>query len=220
MKKVFKNKRLIKINKFDIPKFWDCGWRRVACGKKNCLLCGKILRDRQKHIDRGEDPDDIKSVFEDVGGSLSEALAMIKKDAESKGIDITNIGGIKEPPRPGSFPLYRKVSKWRDRVEFISKEAIAAGSFWIETEAAADLLWYRNTLAAKTYWQLCNRWHMDNGDEYGDFDHEYTKYVLGECLLILKRSLRELAALMSEQKGELTLAAAYLYKLEKQILEI
>lgn len=220
MKKIFRNKKLIKIDGFEIPKFWECGWRRVPCGKKNCLLCGKILQNRQGHIKKGENPDDLKSVFEDVGSSLAEALAMIKKDAERMGIEITNIDKIQEPPCPSKFSLYRNVSKWRNRIELIAEHAVKSGDLWIETEAAADLLWYKNTLAAKTYRQLCNRWHMDNGDEYGDIDYEYTKYVIGECVLILKKSLQELSLFASEQKGELVLAIARLHALEKQILKI
>lgn len=220
MKKTYKNKKLIKIDSFKVPNFWECGWRRIACGKKICIMCGKISRNRKKHTMKGENPDDLKFVLEDVGSSLAEALLAIKKDAERRGIDLTNIDDIKEPPRPHKFSLYRKVSNWRNEVSEIFESAEASGSLWIGTEAAADLAWYINTLAAKTYRQLCNQWHIKNGDDYGDFDYEYTKYVLAECVSILNRSLEKLALLSSEQKGDLLLAAAHLYKLEKQISEI
>lgn len=220
MKKIFKSGKLVKVGSFGVPKFWECGWRRIPCGGKKCVLCGKIRRDRQRHIDNGEDPDDMRSVLEDVGGSLAEALIAIKKDAESKGIDITNIDGIQMPPRPGSFPLYRKVSAWWDSIDALVKEAVATESLWIETEAAADLFWYKDTLAAKTYRQLSNRWHMRQGDSYGEFDHVYTNYVLRECVGILKDSLRQLTLLRTDQKGQLALAAARLAVLEKNIMKI
>jgi len=216
----------IKANKdgsFKMPKWMECTWRRVPCGKDNCPLCGRIKKNRQKHIDRGEDPDDLKSVFEDVGNNFKEALMMIKKDAERIGIDITNIDntkGIKEPPAPKKFPLYRKVSRWRELIEEILKEASMSESLWLETEAADDLMWYRNTLAAKTYRQLCNHWEIENGDDYGDFDYKYTKYVLQECLKILKNSLAYLSLLNSGQKGEFILALNKLQLLESQILRI
>lgn len=211
---------LKRIGNFKIPEWWDCGWKRVSCNKKSCLLCGRILRDRRKHIERGEDPDSMKSAMEDAGGSLSEALRMIKKDAERLGIDITNLENIKEPPEPEKFSLYRKVAKWRNFVSEIVKHAEESDNLWLGTEAAADLLWYKNTLAAKTYRQLCNLWHMDNGDEYGDIDFKYTKYVLIECLKILKRSLNALALLASDQKGELMMAAGQMAKLESAILTV
>lgn len=211
---------LPKIKGFNIPKWWECGWRRVACGKKSCVLCGRILGDRQKHIERGEDPDDMKSVLEDVGGSLSEALAMIKQDARRMGIDIANIDNIKEPPRPDKFALYRRVAKWRGIVSEIIARAEESQSLWLFTEVAADLMWYKNIVAAKTYRQLCNRWHIDHGDDYGEVDVVYTKYVLTECIRIMKKSLHELSLLASEQKAELMLAAGRLAKFESEILTI
>lgn len=205
---------------FKMPKWMECTWRRIPCGRDGCPICGRIKRDRQRHLECGEDPDDLKNVFEDVGNSFKEDLELIKKDAERLGIDITNIDNIQEPPEPKKFPLYRKVSKWRNFVEEILNDAYDTGSLWIETEAAADLLWYKNILMAKTYRQLCNQWHLKNGDEYGEVDYEYTKYILDECLKILKKVLNELILLESPQKLGLIVALARLSKIEEKILSI
>jgi len=205
---------------FKMPKWMECTWRRVPCGRDECPICGRIKKDRQRHIEKGEDPDDLKSVLEDVGRNFKEALEMIKKDAESKGFNITNIENIKEPPEPKEFPLYGEVEKWNKSVMALEDRAQALGEFWIHTEAAADLFWYANTLMAKTYRQLCNRWHIENGDEYGDFDHQYTASILKECLEILKNSLRELIENNQSQRYELNLILSRLLKLEKQIIKI
>lgn len=203
---------------FKMPEWMECTWRRVHCGKDDCPVCGRIKRDRQKHIERGEDPDDPKSVFEDVGQNFKEALEMIKKDCEAQGIKLTNIKDIKEPPEPEKFPLYRKVKKWRNRVfNLITHPNF---EFWLYTEPVQDLLWYINTLTAKTYRQLCNKWHIENGDEYGDFDHQYTGRILKETLKILKKSLRELSRNNLSQRKELGLMLSELFKLEKQIIKI
>ena len=95
-----------------------------------------------------------------------------------------------------------------------------SGEFWIYTEEAADLFWYASTLAAKTYRQLCNRWHTENGDDYGAIDFQYTSYVLKECLKILKKSLKTLARNNQARARELNLILSELKKLEKQILKI
>ncbi len=205
---------------FKMPEWMECSWRRVPCNKDKCPICGRVKKDRQRHIDKGEDPDDLKSVFEDVGNNLHEALAMVKKDAERMGIDITNIDDIKEPPEPEKFPFYRKVEKWRNQIIRIADDADNQSEFWLHTELASDLLWYTNTLCAKTYRQLCNKWHIKHGDGYGDFDYDYTKYVLGECLKILKKSLNDLSLLNSGNKGELISLLSGLFKLEKRILTI
>lgn len=208
---------------FEMPKWMECTWRRVPCGKDKCRICGQIKRDRQKHITRGENPDSIKSVLEDVGDTFREALTMIKKDAESKGFDISNIDDIKELSRSEEFPLYKKVKKWRDTILKIAEaehQSHTCESLWLNTEEAADLFWYINTLSVKTYRQLCNRWHIKTGGEHGDFDYKYTKHVLKECLEILKKSLKDLSFLAPAKTGELITALAELNNLEREILKI
>lgn len=201
---------------FKMPKWMECTWRRVACGKDDCKICGKIKQDRLRHIMAGEDPDSMESVFEDVGRNLKETLAMVRRDAKRLGIDVTNIDDIQEPPEPWDFPLYEKVKTWHDAVANIAATADAQGPAWLRTEAALDLFWYANTLTAKVYRQLCNRWHMDHGDGYGEFDYAYTKQVLGECLGILEASLSQLFL----SYPDLTLSYAELLRLKEDIVRI
>ena len=202
------------------PAWMDCAWRRVPCNKDSCRICGKINRDRKRHIAEGRDPDDLAVVFEDVGNNFKEALAMIKQDAEKHGIDITNIEDIQEPPEPNKFPLYKNAMRWREGIHKLAAGAEEANSVWPETEAGQDLIWYSNTLIAKTYRQLCNRWHLENGDNYGDYDYEYTSGVLRECLKIIKAAFATLSELSLEQSGGLAIASVYLAGLEKDILNI
>lgn len=207
-------------NKIMMPKWMECTWRRVPCDKGNCRICGKIKKDREQHIVNGEDPDSMGAIIEDVSNTFKEALATIKKDAEAKGFNITNIDDIQEPPKPKEFSLYNKIKEWHDGISKIIKEAEEVESFWLNTEEAADLSWYNYTVIAKTYRQLCNRWHIENKDDYGNFDYEYTKYVLEECFKILKNSLSILSKIDSNEKGKLILSLMHLPTLEKDILEI
>jgi len=206
--------------KFEMPKWMECGWRRVGCGKDDCPLCGRIKRDRQKCIVKGEDPDGWKSVFEDVNHNLKEALVMIKKDAESKGFDITNIDDIKEPPEPEEFALYNEADKWRNLIYAILEDAAETGELWIDTEAGRDLSWYNSVLLGKIYRQLSNRWEMENGDAYGEFDYDYTKKIISESLKMLERSFAELIPYDTGQKINLMLAQSQLLGLQKKILNI
>ena len=221
-KRLEKEGTLMKLpkGKLEMPKWMECTWRRIKCEKDDCPICGKIKKDRQRHIERGEDPDSMESVLQDVGQNFKETLKMIKEDVERMGIDITNVEDIQEPPKPEEFPLYKEVGKWNKEVLKIGDGAELSGSWWIHTEAAADLFWYSRTLLAKTYRQLCNKWHIENGDDYGKFNHKYTGYVLKECLAILKKSLRELIASNQSQRKELNSILSELFKLEKQITKI
>ena len=205
---------------FVMPKWMDCTWRRIPCGRDDCPICGRIKRDRKKHLARGEDPDSMEAALEDVGNNFKEALAMIKKDAKRMGIDISNIDDIKEPPKPHEFPLYNKINSWRHDIYQMAEQASENLEAWPELEPGLDLFWYANTTLAKTYRQLCNRWHLEQGDEYGEEDYEYTKYVLGECLAILKKSLSKLITMYPGKKGELNLALVMLSGLEREILKI
>lgn len=208
------------IQGFKIPVWWECGWRRVSCMKKSCVLCGKILSDRKRHQQKGENPDSLKCVFEDIDQSFKEAIAMIKKDAERLGIDITNIDDIKEPLEAGDFPLYVKVSNWRNVVTGLLVDAEEEGEIWANTEPAADIIWYKNILASKTYRQLCNRWHINKGDSYGDFDYKYTKYVIKETIDILNDAFSKVFKFKSPQQAGLMIASADLINLKKNILSI
>ncbi|MBU4350941.1 hypothetical protein KKH63_01255 [Patescibacteria group bacterium] len=203
---------------FKMPKWMECTWRRVPCGKDDCPICGRIKKDRQRHIEKGEDFDDFENAIKDVDQNFKEALEIINKDAESKGFNIANIENIKEPPEPKKFPLYIKINQWNKKIMALEDMARLSEVFWIYTEAAADLFWYANTLMAKIYRQLCNRWHIENGGEYGDFDYQYTGRVLEECLKILKKSLRELIKGNISQKREFDLILSQLLKLEKEII--
>lgn len=205
---------------FKMPGFMDCTWRRVACEKFECKICNKIQGDRMRHLAKGEDPDDIKNVFEDVGKSLQEVLVMIKKDAKNLGINIENIdeGTLCEPPEPEEFPLYKKLKKWQKNVSKLVQDAENQVSALILTEAAADLIWYKNTILVKTYRQLSTRWALNRGEEYGEFDFKYTKYVLGGCLKILKKSLKELST--STEKREFKILLKEFIKIEKEIIAI
>jgi hypothetical protein len=203
-----------------MPAWQECSWRRRACGKMSCPICGRIARDRQKHILAGEDPDDLHAVFEDVGASLSEALMAIKQDALAHGIEISNIDDIKEPPPPETFPLHEKVREWWEGVMEIVERAHDEGEPWLLSEAGQDFSWYASTLLAKTARQLDNRWHISEQDSYGEFDYNYTRYVLSEVIAILKKSLPILISLDTSQKKQFQLALICLSGLGEEIIKI
>lgn len=206
--------------KFTMPKWMDCTWRRIPCGQDNCPICGRIKHDREKHLAQGEDPDSMEAALKDIGDNFKEAMTMIKKDAKRLGIDITNISHIQEPPESHEFPLYNKIEDWHHNIYKMAEQAEDNLDAWPFLEAGENLLWYANTILAKTYRQLCNRWHLKQGDEYGEEDYQYTKYVLGECLAIIKQSLEELSNTYPEEKGKFNLALVMLSGPEREIMEI
>jgi len=215
MPKKQKNKRKEALK---IPEWMECTWRRKPCGKDSCPICGRINKYREKHITKGENPDDMEFVLKDMGNILKETLNLVKKDAKRLGIDITNIKDIQEPPDPEKFPLCNTVLKWRDNVySLIENRELPP---WAYTEAADDLFWYANTLCAKTYRQLCNKWQIQKGDKHGYSDYKYTKYVLRECFDIIQKSLSELIPIGAEDKMKLMIISDSALKLKKKVLKI
>lgn len=202
----------------EIPQWMECTWRRKPCQRDDCPICGKIKKDQAKQLIKGENPNDIAVILADVGQNLKEVLLMIQQDARKKGFEITNLKNIKEPPLPENFPLYQEVSGWQKSV-FSLIENPKAG-FWAYTEDAQDLFWYANTLSAKVYRQLCNRWEIEQGADYGKFDYQYTSYVINECLKTIEASLGRLIAVGSIDKGKLIFIAAQMLLFKKKIISV
>lgn len=185
----------------EMMEWLDCGWKRVPCGKRSCPLCGRVARDREAMIREGKDPDLPENAFESVGAGLSEALMMIKKDAEEMGIDITNLEEIDDVPEPDAFPLARNAQEWYEALLRLSERETKRAAPWLLTESSADLFWYAGTYQAKLYRQLCNKWHMDRGHAYGSFDQIYTKGVLEQVSDILRKSFDILLDLCPDLTG-------------------
>ena len=204
---------------YQIPKWMECSWRRVPCGKKTCPLCSRLVSGHEDHLG-GEEPDEMEMIFADVAHGFKETLELIKQDAKTKGLSIVNLDNVKEPPRPQAFPFYRKVAIWHRQLSALATAAEIGGDLWIATEAAADVLWYKNILLSKIYRQLCTRWEQKQGVEYGDVDLAYTGKVLKEVAGILEKSLCQLSQLESAQKGGLFLSLVGLQQLKKRIYSL
>jgi len=207
----------------DAPEWWDCVWRRDACGKDECPLCGRVNRQRQKHLERGEDPDSIEAALEDVEENFREVKGMIEADAEKLGVDLDEVKENAEAEieeevfRPEETELGKRVRDWRVNVQEFTRTGHEEGAAWPHTDSGRSLFWYANTLLVKTYRQLGSR---TGEDEYVDLDYRYTRYVLQECLDILARSLQELEEMDPDRKSRFRMIALHLDGFRDEILNI
>ena len=97
---------------FKIPKWMDCSWRRVPCGKKSCKICGTLKKNYGKRFFGTERAySDFDDIFSSVSLTFKDILKTIKEDAAKKGIEITNIDKIKNPPEPRAFSIYKKAKR-------------------------------------------------------------------------------------------------------------
>ena len=148
---------------------------------------------------------------------------MLIADAVEQGWNGTAEGttALPQPPEPDQFGLYNDLLDWYDDVMDFFHDAYSDGMVWVKTDAAADVIWYASTLLAKTYRQLTTRWEFEYAkDLANDIDYIYTRYVLEECLTILRRSLKELAFIPSPDQRALRTAEILLAQFGGQVLTI
>jgi len=176
---------------FEYPKWMECQWRRERCNKIECPLCYRLLKQEQKHRLRGEDPNDMKTVTDDVTDSLGEAMMMLDQIAKEDGIDLDN---MPEPEMPGedeirNMPVYKSVNNWMMNVHKFLRDLLPDEALWLKTESGKDIAWYHTMISAKVYRQLNNCWHIEHNDT-DNCDYVYTKGVIGEIIKILKKSFQ------------------------------
>lgn len=204
----------------EMPLWQDCQWRRKACGQDDCPICGRLNRNRKKHLDSGEDPDSIDSVIMDVSNSFKEMLSLLQNDIKKSGIKIDQINKIDEKPSPIDFPIYNKIMQWRQGIYDIAEASGEDSDAWLETEAGEDLLWYSNTLLVKIFRQFSTVWEMkNNSSEYLESEYYYTGFVLGEVVDILNKSLRELSTNGGVFAGQFNIASLNFDVIRQEILD-
>ena len=140
------------------------------------------------------------TVIENLGKDLTEALEMIKKDAEKMGIDITNLKDMEPGPELKDFPLAIKAKNWYVKLVKYYRKEEKRNVAWLLTEEALDLEWYAGTLTTRIYKQFCNKWYIDNEKNYGDFDYKYTASVLVKVSQILDQAFIRLVPVVLSLK--------------------
>lgn len=182
---------------FDTPDWWECQWRRVACGLVSCPFCHRMLKDEQRHKFKSQDPDSIESALEDVGNHLAETMEMLRQMAEAEGVDLENLDENELPPQPDPEELmrdarYQQAWEWSQAVARMLQVAALNDEPWLKTEAAQDLDWYSTMLPVKIHRQLGSIWDAENGQGERDVDYHYTRYIIGEIIHITKDALKVL----------------------------
>jgi len=209
-----------KTSNYKMPKWMDCSWKRIPCGRETCKICGPISERRAKHLRHGENPDSPETVMQDIGQVMSQTLQLAKKNAKKLGVEI---GKTKKFPRgsePEDFPLVMQLNDWRDAVFSLVRQSYAMERGWVDSEAVADLTWYANILCSKSFRQNLNRIDLNKNDCLAIPDYEYTQSVLKTCLRILKRATSLVYVFDREHKDCWETLQNELLGLEKQILSI
>lgn len=134
-----------------------CDYRCERCEDANdCMLYKQERASRFKHVLKGEDPDDMKVVMQDVGENLCDAFAKIRQFAEEEGIDLMPSPEIdaeyeREKERTEYHPLYKKGCEFYERcgkfIETCNKMLVITPEIQGFFD---DLKWNRNLIPPKT----------------------------------------------------------------------
>jgi hypothetical protein len=92
-----------------------------------CQVFEREQKQWERHLLRGEDPDDPKVFMQEMADSLGEAMAMLEEMAEEAGVDLeaemaedaVEDSGDEMPPwsrRIGAHPLNARMERWSQRV--------------------------------------------------------------------------------------------------------
>lgn len=208
---------------FQVPKWWECQWRRVGCGAKNCPMCGdfdeyiKNLENRSQEKLLSET--DSQTIFEQAElGAFKEAIlneSILDQQLNEEEYDEW----LNKQPNLTEHPLYQKIRSWSDPLLKLIDQAEQNNEPWTKIESSLDLGWYASLMRGKVYRLLFDRWELDHENKHMDVDYLYTRYVLSESLNIIKESINTLLPQVSH-KVEFITAASKIVRLEWEILNI
>ncbi|MDD5529201.1 MAG: hypothetical protein PHX21_04150 [bacterium] len=165
-------------------------WCEKCTLTKKCFLYAKEQKQLAKHKEKGENPNDLNVVMQDIKESFSETLKLLRKDAKKHGIDITALPEVEsEEHDPSGHPLmqtaktYLKLShsfleKLRkiiqeeggdliERTEIIPSAANDIGTLRQIVSSYDVILWYHALISVKIHRALQDK--MD-ADEFSQTD--------------------------------------------------
>lgn len=202
-----------------IPPYNYCDYRCERCEYADeCVVYKKDRVRRVEHILRGEDPDDINTVLEDVGKNMEDTMRMIYEQAEEMGIDLDNVveEDIEEKPDPKEDPLhklaYRFTLKTHDFLKDVEKKVLITPEIKTYFD---ELRWYHTLLSAKLYRALCS-----SGVE--EVDRQDSKLSAGAALKsaqICQESLESIIYYRQEISKEANKLLRMIKKINKGIKE-
>src|SRR3989344_4735036 len=93
-------------------------------GDKKCLatickICDEEIKTIEKYRREGKDPYAWENVFKEVTNDLAESMILLYQGAKKWGIDLDSLPDVEEPepPKSDTYPIYRLITKYSDKVK-------------------------------------------------------------------------------------------------------
>lgn len=156
------------------PMYNYCDYRCEQCWypwyKEHCLNYKNDKKRLLRHELAGEDPYDIKIVFEDVKENLEEGIKYLYKGAKKWGIDLNNLLPAKLPPkpRPKEMVLYRQANHYCKLIHLFLENWGREDNFYKEKleKEIDNISWYHTLIPAKLYRALVSLWESKFEDKF------------------------------------------------------
>lgn len=153
---------------------------------RHCFLYHQESNRRVEHIKRGEDPDDMDIVIQDVQKSFQDAIEMLEEIAQERGIDLDSIDVESvSPPDLSEHPLHIKAREYTDaahdfleklrniinqEVEEINTDRVTRLLKGAETideikECYEVISWYHIFISAKIYRALSSKMEAETEED-------------------------------------------------------
>jgi hypothetical protein len=81
-----------------------------------CEVYAREQRQWERHLLRGENPDDPEVFMQDLHETLDETVQMLEQIAAEEGVDLDSLPPPPEPPRDEAAPLRARTERWSERV--------------------------------------------------------------------------------------------------------
>lgn len=201
----------------------------IILGKKEnlatiCKICEEEINKIERYRKEGKDPYTWENVFKDVASDLVESMRLIYEGARKWGIDLDSLPDEKEPepPRSDTYPIYRLITKYSDRVREITKEleVVPMETDMNLLEKAVDILAHsEHYIIAKIGRALNSRWRWRNDPIMDDVHDDKTSAFL--AFVAIERNSRALLALSKHKPlSHLRTKCLKLAKLSLKLCEV
>jgi hypothetical protein len=101
------------------------GWCEQCRFTDRCRVYAEEQRKMERHLLRGEDPEDPAVFMEDVAESLGEAVQMLEQMVAESGMDLEAVLAAEIPVERETHPLETRAGRWSERVDVLLKRVRA-----------------------------------------------------------------------------------------------
>lgn len=115
-------------------------WCEECAFTSRCFLYAQEQRAMERHILRGEDPEDPAVAMRDMTDSLKQAMKMLVHIANEQGIDLNALPPARSRRRQRTaHPLNQRATRWLDRVSALLKRIGEDIARFSESASAQEL---------------------------------------------------------------------------------